>query len=142
MNNDKVSVIIPSYNRFHYLLNTIESIKNQTYKNIEIIVVNDYSTQKDYYTHLWDDVKVVHLPKNSKEIFGYPSAGYARNKGIFISTGKYIAFCDDDDVWFPNKIELQLAAMNDTRCKMSCTDGLLGFGMYDSTKIYPKYNSE
>ena len=42
---DKVSVIIPTYNRFHFLLNTIESIKNQTHKNMEIIVVNDCSTE-------------------------------------------------------------------------------------------------
>ena len=45
----KVSVIIPSYNRFHYLMNAIKSVENQTYKNIEIIVVNDGSTQKEYY---------------------------------------------------------------------------------------------
>ena len=47
---DKVSVIIPTYNRFKYLLNAIKSVKQQTYSNIEIIVVNDCSTQEDYYT--------------------------------------------------------------------------------------------
>ena len=46
-----VSVIIPTYNRFSYLLNTINSVKNQTYKNIEIIVVNDNSIQKEYYEY-------------------------------------------------------------------------------------------
>lgn len=50
---DKVSVVIPSFNRFLYLLNTIESIKKQTYNNIEIIVVNDCSTQKEYYEYDW-----------------------------------------------------------------------------------------
>jgi glycosyltransferase involved in cell wall biosynthesis len=45
---DKISIIIPTYNRFNYLLNTIKSIKKQTYSNIEIIVVNDKSTQKEY----------------------------------------------------------------------------------------------
>ncbi len=45
---DKVSVIIPTFNRFNFLMNTINSIKTQTYKNIEIIVVNDCSTEKDY----------------------------------------------------------------------------------------------
>jgi glycosyltransferase involved in cell wall biosynthesis len=44
---DKVSVVIPTYNRFKYLLNTIQSVKEQTYKNIEIIVVNDCSTEKN-----------------------------------------------------------------------------------------------
>ena len=46
-----------------------------------------------------------------------------------ISTSKYIGFCDDDDTWFPNKIELQLKAMKITGCKMSSTDGLIGNGI-------------
>lgn len=50
---DKVSVIIPTYNRFKYLLNTIKSVKAQTYLNIEIIVVNDKSIQKEYYGYDW-----------------------------------------------------------------------------------------
>ena len=58
---DKVSVIIPTYNRFIYLLNTIKSIKAQTDKNIEIIVVNDCSTQKEYYEYDYKDVKIIHL---------------------------------------------------------------------------------
>ena len=47
---DKVSVVIPTYNRFKYLMHAIKSVKEQTYKNIEIVVVNDCSTQKEYYT--------------------------------------------------------------------------------------------
>ena len=49
MKEPLVSVIIPSYNRFEYLLNAVNSVKNQTYKNYEIIVVNDESSQKEYY---------------------------------------------------------------------------------------------
>ena len=102
---DKVSVIIPTYNRFNYLLNTIESIKQQTYKNIEIIVVNDCSTEKEYYLYDWNKHNIIikHLEKNSKNRFGYACAGFVRNKGIELATGKYIAFCDDDDIWFPKK---------------------------------------
>jgi teichuronic acid biosynthesis glycosyltransferase TuaG len=139
---DKVSVIIPTYNRFSYLMNTIRSVRNQTHKNIEIIVVNDCSSEEEYYTHNWEDIRIIHLAKNSKSIFGYASAGYVRNKGIEIAQGKYVAFCDDDDIWFPMKIELQLNAMNETGYKMSCTDGLIGHGVYDSTKQYQKYNGE
>lgn len=141
-NNEKVSVIIPSYNRFYYLMNTIKSINNQTYSDFEIIVVNDCSTQKEYYTYNWGNVKIVHLPKNSKDIFGYVSMGYVRNQGVYISKGKYIAFCDDDDMWFPRKLELQINAMKKYGCKMSSTEGLIGKGPYNENKKYPKYNSE
>ena len=112
---DKVSVIIPTFNRFRYLLNAIASVKKQTHANIEIIVVNDCSTDPDYLNcDFGKDVIVVHLEKNSKNIFGYACAGYVRNKGINISTGNYIAFLDDDDIWFPNKIELQINRMKET----------------------------
>ena len=141
---DKVSVIIPTYNRFKYLLNTIKSVKEQTYLNIEIIVINDKSLEKEYYEYDWEsnNIKIIHLEKNTKEIFGYACAGFVRNKGIEISSGNYIAFCDDDDIWFPNKIEIQLKAMQESGCKMSSTDGLIGQGMFNPSKSYKKYNAE
>ena len=64
---DLVSIIIPTYNRYQYLLNTINSIKIQTYKNIEIIVVNDCSTQRDYYDNNWEDIIFINLKENSKK---------------------------------------------------------------------------
>ena len=142
--DDLISVVIPSYNRFTYLLNTIKSIKTQTYKNIEIIVVNDGSTEIEYYNYDWNKEKIIihHLPENSRVKFGYVSSGFVRDTGIMMSKGKYIAFCDDDDIWFPNKLEIQLKQMKKTGCKMSSTDGLIGFGVYDPTKIYVKYNGE
>ena len=141
---DKVSVIIPTYNRFKYLLNTLKSVKEQTYSNIEIIVVNDRSSQKEYYEYDWqkNNIKIIHLEKNSKDIFGYVCHGIVRNRGIELASGKYIAFCDDDDIWFPSKIKLQLNAMKKTGCKMSSTDGIIGKGVYDKNKIYKKYNGE
>ena len=138
--SELVSVIIPTYNRFTYLLNTIESIKNQTYKNIEIIVVNDRSTQKEYYEYDWNGVTVIHLEKNSKDIFGFACpGGYQRNYGINIASGKYIAFCDDDDIWFPTKLEIQINAMKASSCKISSTEALYGFGVYNNSNEYKKY---
>jgi len=140
---DKVSVIIPTFNRFNYLLNAIDSVKKQTYKNVEIIVVNDCSTEKEYYDYdFGKDVIVIHLEKNSKSIFGYACAGYVRNQGINASTGDYIAFLDDDDIWFPNKIEIQLNKMKETNCEMSCTEGLIGNGTYNKDKNYLVYNRQ
>jgi glycosyltransferase involved in cell wall biosynthesis len=139
---EKVSVVIPTYNRFTYLLKTIDSIKNQTYKNIEIIVVNDRSTQPEYYTHNLNDITIIHLLKNTKDIFGFVCSSHVRNEGIRESSGKYIAFCDDDDVWLPNKLELQIKAMKENNCKMSCSEGFIGNGIYEKNAIYKKYNSE
>ena len=141
---DKVSVIIPTYNRFKYLLDTLQSIREQTYPNIEIIVVNDCSTEPEYHTHDWNSMQVqmIHLEVNTKQKFGYGCPAYVRNVGIDRAQGKYIAFCDDDDRWFPTKIELQLDAMKKMGCKMSSTDGCIGNGLYCKEKTYPKYNAE
>jgi len=141
---DLVSVIIPTYNRFNYLLKAIESVQNQTYKNIELIVVNDGSTQKEYYDYKFDNIKIINLDKNSKDIFGYPCVGYVINIGLNNASGKYIAFLDDDDYFLPNKIELQITAIKKTTggCKMSCTDGFIGKGMYNKNRKYLKYNAE
>ena len=139
--SELVSVIIPTYNRFKYVLNAIDSVKRQTYPNIEIIVVNDNSTQPQYREYNWD-IRIIHLPQNSKEIFGYACAGFVRNQGIKIANGKYIAFLDDDDIFFPNKIDLQLKRMNNGNYRISCSDGLIGNGIYDVQKSYKKYNGE
>jgi len=141
-----VSVIIPSFNRFRFLKNCIQSIKMQTYKNIEIIVINDGSSEKEYYnSSFWEKngIKIIHLETNSKEIFGYPCVGYVRNAGILAANGFFLSLLDDDDQFiFPNKLELQIAAMKRTGCKMSCTEALFGYGEYDSSKSYKKYNAE
>ena len=140
---DKLSVIIPTYNRFKYLLNTIESVKNQTYKNIEIIIVNDCSTQEEYYKTKFEGCIVINLDKNSKARFGHASpGGFQRSVGLKIATGKYIAFIDDDDYWMPNKLEKQIEIMKTSGCLMSCTDGYFGSGIYDKTKKYQIYNKE
>lgn len=139
-----VSVIIPSYNRLKYLQNTLKSIIQQTHKHLEIIVINDCSTDENYYQFDWIGIKIIHLIKNSREVCGHPCPGYVRNKGLEQATGNYIAFCDDDDIWFPQKLEFQLKAMENSGTLMSCTDGLIGKGVYDSSKKYKinmkKYN--
>lgn len=140
-----VTSIIATYNRFNYLLNTINSIKSQTYKNLEIIVINDKSTEEQYYSFDWNKfgVNIIHLDPSSKEVVGYPvPGGFQRNFGMKAAKGSLFAFCDDDDIWLPNKISEQVLAMQSTNCKMSCTDGFRGSGVYDPNKSYRLYNKE
>lgn len=110
--NPLVSVIIPTYGRSSKIANAIQSIKDQTYTNVEIIVVDDNvnneeareATQKTVAK--FGDIKYI---KNSHNLGG----GGSRNQGIKAATGEYIAFLDDDDEYEPTKIEKQLALMQE-----------------------------
>ena len=78
---DLISVIISSYNRYESLLNAIISVKNQTYKNIEIIIINDGSSDTRYKNlKNSENFKIIHLDENnSRNKLGFPSCGYVRN---------------------------------------------------------------
>ena len=100
-----ISIIIPTYNRADLLLKTIESILCQSYKNFEIIIVSDGSTDntKEKVLKINDNRLIFcELKKN----FGYPAK--ARNEGIKKSNGSLIAFCDDDDLWHVDKLRKQV----------------------------------
>lgn len=103
-NLNLVSVIIPTYNRSNSLTVSLNSITNQTYKNIELIVIDDNSSDntKEIINSLEiPNLKFIIHEKN----LGAPAA---RNTGIKNCTGDFIAFMDDDDMWHPEKIERQL----------------------------------
>ena len=137
-----VSVILPSYNRFDSLLNSIKSINEQTHKNIEIIVINDGSTDKRYDEYVFDNnVNLISLKENSVNLKGYFSDSI-RNYGIAESKGKYIAFLDDDDYWFPNKIEKQIDKLENTKFKISTSEALTGYGAFNNDKEYKLYNQD
>ncbi|KHS57836.1 glycosyl transferase family 2 [Terrisporobacter othiniensis] len=91
---DKVSIIVPIFNSEKYLRTSIESILNQSYKNFELILINDGSSDgsldicKEYIDK---DERIVLINKNNEGVSS------ARNEGIDKSTGKYIVFCDSDD---------------------------------------------
>ena len=136
-----ISVIIPTYNRYDNLLNAIESVKNQTFKDYEIIVVSDGSTDKRYKEDI-DDVTMIRLPNSSRNILGYPCGAVPRNEGIIKSHGDYIAFLDDDDIWLPKKLEIQMNQMERWNIDISCSDGYIGKGFYNKNKQYKIYNKE
>ena len=105
----KVSVIIPVHNSEKYILKCINSVINQTYKNLEIILIDDKSTDNsvELIKKIGDKrIKLITLKKNS-------GAAIARNKGIEKSSGDYICFLDSDDYWKPKKIEKQLKFIKD-----------------------------
>lgn len=103
-----VSCILPVYNRKELLRNSLYSIVNQTYTNIEIIVVDDGSSEPvDLVIEEFDD-KRIKLITHSENRGG----GAARNTGIKHSNGDYIAFLDSDDWWLPSKLQRQVSVMN------------------------------
>jgi glycosyltransferase involved in cell wall biosynthesis len=100
-----VSVIIPLYNSELYIKETVESVFAQTYPNIEIILVDDGSTDgtKNVVQPYIDKKLVTYIYQTNKGLPG------ARNTGIRNSRGPYVAYLDSDDVFFPEKIERQVA---------------------------------
>lgn len=137
-----VSVIIPTFNRYEFLQDAIESVKSQTYKNIEIIIVNDGSTDQNYYEkNFQKSFKFVNLAENQKIKYGF-GPGNIRNHGIKLAKGKYIAFLDDDDIWLETKLEEQLNLMLDKNIHFACSDSYYGLGRFDKNMNYEIYNKE
>jgi glycosyltransferase involved in cell wall biosynthesis len=101
----KVSVIIPTYNRSHFIKDAVESVVKQTYYNFEVIVVDDGSTDNTKellaeYVNKLNNFKYIYQDNQGRSA--------ARNLGISLAKGDYIAFLDSDDVWFPDKLERQV----------------------------------
>lgn len=106
-----VSVIIPAYNAAPYIRQTVESALNQTYKNIELIIMNDGS--KDNSEEI-----ILQMQKEDARIkYQYkPNSGVSdtRNKGIALAHGNYLAFLDADDLWKEDNLEKKIGAMQQT----------------------------
>ena len=120
----KVSVIVPTHNRPHFLGRTISSLLAQTYPNVEIVVVDDNvsgspsradteALMQKYASHS----NIVYI-QNEKPLGGGPS----RNAGIEAASGDYVTFLDDDDVYLPEKIDTQLSFMLKNDLDLSFTD--------------------
>ena len=106
---DLISVIIPYYKKKEYIISSINSVLNQTYKNLEIIIIYDDLNKEDL--NLLKKIK-----KKDKRIKIYINkknlgAGRSRNKGIKLSKGIFVAFLDSDDLWKKNKLKKQIFFM-------------------------------
>jgi glycosyltransferase involved in cell wall biosynthesis len=97
-----VSVVIPTYNRAELICNTVQNVLAQTYTNVEIIVVNDGSTDKtiERLARFENQIRVLSQANSGPAV--------ARNRGARLATGEFIAFQDSDDLWEPTKLETQV----------------------------------
>ena len=140
-----VSVIIPTFNSGPYLREAIESVLNQDYTNLEVIVVDDGSTD-DSIGEISDLLSAIILIKMENN-----GAATARNAGILASRGEYIAFLDSDDIWKRNKLSKQISLMEEDHLDLVYCNGqeftnnndlgLVHFAKYqgDCYKYYVRY---
>lgn len=115
---DLISIVVPIYNKEKFILDTINTIKNQTYTNWEVIFVNDCSNDKsvDYIKKNWDNrFHVEYLNENC-------GAANARNIGVKYARGQYICFLDADDLWNVDKLEKQIHFMKENQYAFTFTD--------------------
>ena len=119
MTDGLVSVIMPTYNCAKFIGETLDSIIAQTYENWEVIIVDDCSqdnTKEIVEAYIAKDKRIKYycLKTNS-------GAAVARTTAMSMADGEYMAFCDSDDLWVCDKLERQLAFMNDNGYAFSCT---------------------
>lgn len=114
-----VSIITPLYNSEKFIAETIESVLAQTYKNWEMLIVNDYS--KDNGAKIVEEYvkkdKRIKLFNNEKNM----GVSFTRNRAIDLSQGKYVAFLDSDDVWHKEKLKKQIKFMEDNNLSLTYT---------------------
>ena len=143
-NLELVSVIITTYGRSgDYLCDAIKSVINQTYSNIEIIVVDDNGLNSEYQIA---NKKICTQFKGIVYIANLINKGaqFSRNVGILNAKGEYIAFLDDDDLWFAEKIEYQINAFSDDQVGMVFSQGYtIVDNDFENLKLYgPSKNKE
>jgi len=138
MCEQKVSIIIPAFNAEKTIRATILSVLSQTYKNIELIVINDGSQDNTIAitSQIWD-------PR--LQIFSFENAGanIARNRGLSMAKGEYVSFIDADDLWSPRKIECQVMALQqsvDADVAYSWTDYIDQSGNFICSGIQSKFS--
>lgn len=101
-----ISIIIPSYNSEKYIVETLDSVLAQTYRNFEVLVMNDCS--KDRTAEIVEAYAMRDSRIHLVNLSGKKGVSHARNMGVQMASGEWIAFLDSDDLWRPDKLEKQL----------------------------------
>lgn len=136
-----VSVIIPTYNRKHTLKRCVDSVLAQTYRNFEIIIVDDCSTDgtMEFVEETYGDISeipIVYVRNDSNM-----GAAASRNTGVAYAQGEYIAFHDSDDEWLPEKLEKQMRHFARCNQEVGAVYSMFYMNGKDSC-LYPPENLE
>ena len=119
MKKDKVTVVTPTWNSAKYIRETIKSVQEQTYRNWEMVIVDDCST--DNTVEVIKEIAKADSRIRLIEQKQNQGAAVARNVAVQNGTGRYVAYLDSDDLWKPEKLEKQIRFMQDKDCGFSCT---------------------
>ncbi len=116
--HDLVSIIMPSYNTAQYIADSIRSVQAQTYKNWELLIVDDCSSDNsdDVVAPFLSDARIRYLKNEVNS-----GAAVSRNYALREAKGRWIAFLDSDDLWHPEKLERQILFMEKENCHFSYT---------------------
>jgi glycosyltransferase involved in cell wall biosynthesis len=137
MSEPLISVVIPTYNRSKTILSAVESVARQRYGRIEIVVVDDGSTDDTL-----DKLKAYGAGEPRLRVIAQPNRGVsaARNTGIRAARGSYVAFLDSDDLWMPEKLAAQVAALKEASpgAMTLCTTNL---NVFDRNGLFEPYTT-
>ena len=129
-----VDIILPNYNSFEFVEETINSIIAQTYQNWHLYIIDDHSTDNSLQIiNKFSNLKKVTIVKLSKN----KGAGFCRNLALRLSKSKYVAFIDSDDIWEKNKLQEQLEIMDNTNLDFTYTD-YISFKEVNKNKKFKK----
>jgi glycosyltransferase involved in cell wall biosynthesis len=128
----KVSVIVLTYNRAHLVTGTIDSILKQTFRDFELIIVDDYShDDTEKVIKAYTDERIKYIKHDSGRL-----VAVNWNYGMSHAGGEYIAFCGDDDLWLPDKLEKQLLEFEKDDCPgLVCSNAVI-FNEMGNLRLY------
>jgi glycosyltransferase involved in cell wall biosynthesis len=133
ISNPRVTIIMPAYNAAETIGDSIESVLQQTYRNWELIVIDDCSTDKTFeivQSYSNTQIKLLRLEENK-------GISAARNAGVREASGEYIAFLDSDDLWLPKKLEIQIIYHRaNPSCMISHTAFIAFHGKKKGSKLW------